>query len=180
MNIANLISLGRLLIVPVVVWLIVIDRPDVAFWFFAAAGASDAVDGYVAKRLNQVSELGGFLDPVADKALLVSIFLTLGQQGLLPSWIVILVVSRDALIVGGALFSYTLALRFPVRPHLISKINTVAQIVLAGAVLGEAGLGLMIGGAEVILIYLAAATTLASGGYYLVRWIGSTMRLEVR
>ena len=180
MNIANLITLGRLLIVPVVVWLIVVHRFDLAFWFFAAAGVSDAVDGFVAKRFNQVSELGRFLDPVADKALLVSIFLTLGQQGHVPSWIVILVVSRDAMIIGGALFSFTLSLPFPIRPHLMSKANTAAQIVLAGAVLGQAGLGLMIGGAVQVLIYLVAATTLVSGGLYLVRWMRSATRAEAK
>ncbi len=141
----------------------------------AAAG-----DGFVAKRFNQVSELGRFLDPVADKALLVSIFLTLGQQGHVPSWIVILVVSRDAMIIGGALFSFTLSLPFPIRPHLMSKANTAAQIVLAGAVLGQAGLGLMIGGAVQVLIYLVAATTLVSGGLYLVRWMRSAMRAEAQ
>jgi cardiolipin synthase len=177
-NTANVITLGRLLIVPVVVWLIVANRPVLAFWFFAVAGASDAVDGFIAKRFNQVSDLGRFLDPVADKALLVSIFLTLGIQGHLPAWIVILVVSRDALILGGALFSYALSLPFPVPSHLFSKANTAAQIVLAGVVLSEAGLGLVIGGAIQALIYLVAATTLLSGGYYLVRWMRSAQRAE--
>jgi cardiolipin synthase len=177
-NTANVITLGRLLIVPVVVWLIVANRPSLAFWFFAMAGASDAVDGFIAKRFNQVSDLGRFLDPVADKALLVSIFLIFGFQGHLPAWIVILVVSRDALILGGALFSYALSLPFPVRLHIFGKANTAAQIVLAGVVLSEAGLGLVIGGAIQTLIYLVAATTLLSGVYYLVRWMRSAQRAE--
>ena len=180
MNAANSITLGRLLVVPVVVWLIVARRPDIAFWFFAAAGVSDALDGFVAKRLNQVSELGGLMDAVADKVLLVSVFLTLGQQGYLPPWLVILVVSRDAMIVGGALLSYALSLPSGLRPLQIGKINTLAQIVLAGTVLADIGLRLSIGGVVEVLIVLVAATTLVSGGSYLARWMRSTTQVEAR
>ena len=180
MNVPNMITMGRLLAVPVVVWLILVRRPDIAFWLFAAAGASDALDGFVAKRLNQVSELGGLMDAVADKVLLVSVFLTLGHQGYLPSWLVILVVSRDGMIAGGVLVSYALLLPSAVRPLPISKINTLAQMVLAGAVLAAVGLRLPIGAVIQILIVLVATTTLVSGGVYLARWMRSTTRVEAR
>ena len=124
MRLPNIITLGRLLSVPLTIWFILDGRTDIAFWVFAAAGASDAIDGFIAKHFDQVSELGRFLDPIADKVLVVSIFLTLGQLGYLPLWLVILVVSRDALIVGGAVFSFVLKLPFAGWPMMISKVIT--------------------------------------------------------
>ncbi|MDX1482977.1 MAG: CDP-alcohol phosphatidyltransferase family protein, partial [Alphaproteobacteria bacterium] len=137
MNIPNLISLGRLLIVPVVVWAIIDDQMALAFWLFVGAGLSDAVDGFLARRMSCISVVGEYLDPLADKALLMSIYVTLGTEGYLPSWIVILVVSRDVLIIGGAMLFHLLTHNLKMSPLYISKINTVAQIVLAGAVLGS-------------------------------------------
>jgi len=87
----NAISAARLLCVPLSVWLILAGRLDLAFWVFVGAGLSDAVDGYVAKRLGQSTTVGRVLDPVADKALLVSVYLTLGVGGHLPAWLVALV-----------------------------------------------------------------------------------------
>ncbi len=173
MRLPNIITLGRLLSVPLTIWFILDGRTDIAFWVFAAAGASDAIDGFIAKHFDQVSELGRFLDPIADKVLLVSIFLTLGQLGYLPLWLVILVVSRDALIVGGAVFSFVLKLPFAGWPMMISKVNTVGQIVLAGAVLATVGLGVDFGMIPELLVYAVAVTTVVSGGWYIVRWAGT-------
>ena len=178
MNAPNLITLGRLLLVPITVWLIVADQLAAAFWVFAAAGLSDGVDGFIAKRFQRISELGRFLDPTADKARLISVFITLGQQGYLPSWLVILIVSRDILIVGGFLFSFTLGLPFSRTPSFLSKTNTAGQIVLAGFVLGRVGLGWHVERTEMVLLYAVAATTAASGGSYLVHWALSTTRAE--
>ena len=102
----NVISLGRLLSVPLTVWVILQGYFVVAFGIFVAAGVSDAVDGFLAKRFGMETELGRYLDPLADKALLVAVFITLGQMGYLPVWLVILVVSRDVLIIGGVLLTY--------------------------------------------------------------------------
>src|SRR5664279_2128942 len=99
LNIPNLITLGRILLVPVVVWAIASGAMWIAFVLFLAAGVSDAIDGFLAKRFGMATELGAYLDPLADKALIVSIYLTLGVNGLIPRWLVILVVSRDILIV---------------------------------------------------------------------------------
>lgn len=174
MNAPNIITLGRLLLVPVMIWLIAVDEPTVAFWVFAVAALSDGVDGFIAKRFHRISELGGFLDPLADKALLVSIFIVLGQQGYLPLWLVILVVSRDILIVGGFLFSFTVGLPFSRTPSFLSKTNTSLQLVLAGVVLARVGLDWEVYGFETALIYIVAATTVASGGTYLVHWAKTT------
>jgi cardiolipin synthase len=169
-NLPNLISLARLLSVPVVVWAIVDDRMVLAFWLFVAAGISDAVDGFIAKTFDLRSVLGGYLDPLADKALLVSIYIALGSQGYLPNWLVILVVFRDVMIIGGAMIYQTLTRDLRMSPLLVSKANTLAQIVLAAYVLGALALEydneiLFIG-----LVWLVAITTAASGGSYLVSW----------
>ncbi|MEE8515707.1 MAG: CDP-alcohol phosphatidyltransferase family protein, partial [Alphaproteobacteria bacterium] len=82
-------------------WLILDNQMELAFWLFIAAGISDAVDGYIAKHLDCQSVLGSYLDPLADKALLVSVYIALGNQSYLPNWLVIMVVFRDLMIVGG-------------------------------------------------------------------------------
>ncbi|MBE0702179.1 MAG: CDP-alcohol phosphatidyltransferase family protein, partial [Afipia sp.] len=94
LNIPNFITLGRIVLVPLVVWAIAASQMTVAFVLFAVAGLSDAVDGFLAKRFNMTTELGALLDPIADKALLVSIYVALGITGAIPRWLVILVVSR--------------------------------------------------------------------------------------
>ena len=114
MNLPNALSLGRLLAVPIVVWLLLQEAYVGAFLVFVLAGVSDAVDGYLAKQFGMDTEIGRFLDPIADKTLLVSVYITLGHQEILPVWLVILVVSRDLLIVGGALLAYTMSQ--PMRP----------------------------------------------------------------
>src|SRR4029077_9393945 len=139
LNIPNLITLGRILLVPVVVWAIASGAMWIAFVLFLAAGVSDAVDGYLAKRFQMTTELGAYLDPLADKALIVSIYLTLGIKGLIPGWLVILVVSRDIMIVGAVMLSWLVGIPIKVKPLLISKLNTVAQIVFACVVLGTVG-----------------------------------------
>jgi cardiolipin synthase (CMP-forming) len=166
----NFITVGRLLAVPLAIWLMLTDRYSAAFWLFLAAGLSDGIDGYLARRLKARSEIGAYLDPLADKCLLVSSYVTLGYQGHIESWLVILVVFRDLLIIGGAILYQILTQSLTMQPLLISKLNTVLQIVLIGAVLAELGLG--IGDSELTqwLGYLVAASTLASGGAYVVVW----------
>lgn len=170
MSLPNFISLGRLLAVPVAVWLILSGKFGFAFWVFIAAGISDAVDGFLAKRMNAQTELGKVLDPLADKALLVAVYVTLGQAGHLPVWLVILVVFRDLLIVGGIILSHTLGRPVRMRPLKISKINTGAQIVLAGGILAVLGLDLRVDQLILPMVWLVAATTAISGGAYLVTW----------
>jgi cardiolipin synthase (CMP-forming) len=166
----NLISLARLLAVPFAVYLILQGAFAAAFWLFVAAGMSDAVDGFVAKRLGLQSTLGGWLDPLADKALLVSVYVALGHAGHLPTWLVILVVFRDFLIIGGVLLIFVINGGLAPRPLYISKLNTAAQIALVAIVLGGLGVDPRVMVAIVPLTWIVAATTLASGGSYLVNW----------
>src|SRR5688572_17075409 len=131
LNIPNLITLGRVILVPLVFWLLITGQTEAAFFAFIIAGISDAVDGWLAKSFGWSTELGAYLDPLADKLLIVSIFLALGVGGKLPLWLVIAVVSRDILIVIAIVLSWLLGNPVRIQPLAVSKANTVAQIVLA-------------------------------------------------
>lgn len=167
-NLPNLITLARLLCVPLAIWLILEARYGVAFWVFVAAGISDALDGYIAKRFDQRTPLGALLDPIADKALLAGVYITLGLADQLPHWLVILVVLRDLLIVGGYLLIQGTAAP---QPLFISKVNTLVQISLIGFVLARLGLGIDEGWLTALLVDAAAVTTVWSGLSYLVRCV---------
>ncbi len=176
MNVPNVITLGRLLSVPLVVWLILVEQLTAAFWVFVAAGVSDALDGFIAKRFDSESEFGKFLDPLTDKALLVSVYVSLGQAGYLEVWLVILVVFRDAVIIGGAILFQAVTRSLSMQPLMISKVNTAAQIVLASIVLGGVGLEVDTGPLVPAMVYAVAVTTLVSGGVYVVIW---TLRADL-
>jgi cardiolipin synthase (CMP-forming) len=120
-SIPNIITLGRILLVPFIVWAIASSQMEIAFAIFIVAGVSDAVDGFLAKRFNMASELGALLDPLADKALLVSIYVALGIWGAVPRWIVILVVSRDIMIVTAVIVSWLFGKPIPMKPLMVSK-----------------------------------------------------------
>ena len=169
-HVPNLITLARILAVPLMVWLILKERMDVAFWLFIAAGVSDAVDGFIAKRFNAETVVGAFLDPLADKALLICCFVSLGFEGHLPMWLVILVVFRDILIIGGALLFQMVTGELKMQPIMVSKVNTVFQIVLVGVLLATLGLDLGLARVVDILVYLTAVTTVASGAAYVWTW----------
>ncbi|WP_132805228.1 CDP-alcohol phosphatidyltransferase family protein [Tepidamorphus gemmatus] len=171
MNIPNLITILRLLLVPAVVYLIVTGEILVAFWLFAVAGLSDAVDGFLAKRYGWVTDLGAYLDPLADKALLVSIFVALGILGALPVWLVFLVVSRDLFIVCGVLLSWMLEKPVAMAPLMVSKANTTGQILLAATVLADLGFQLDLAHIRAALVALVGLLTVVSAAAYLVNWI---------
>ena len=171
LSIPNLITLGRILLVPIVVWAISSGAMWAAFVLFLAAGVSDAVDGYLAKRFGMTTVLGAYLDPLADKALIVSIYVTLGISNVIPHWLVILVVSRDILIVGGVMLSWLVGSPVKVKPLLVSKLNTVAQIAFACVVLGSLGFGIEANTLTMVLMGLVAALTLLSVAAYVAEWV---------
>jgi cardiolipin synthase len=170
LTLPNVITLARLCAVPLSVWLMLQGRFMAAFWLFVAAGVSDALDGWLARRMGSNSAVGALLDPVADKALLVSVYVTLGLLNRLPDWLVILVVFRDLLIVGGVLALYVLGQPPKIAPLFVSKANTVAQICLAALALGLAGWGIQASLLLDVAIAVVAASTLASGAAYVLRW----------
>lgn len=143
----------------------------IAFVLFLAAGVSDAVDGFLAKRFGMASELGAYLDPLADKALIVSIYLTLGINNFIPRWLVILVVSRDIMIVGAFLLSWLVGSPLKVKPLVVSKLNTAAQIVFACVVLGSLGFNIETRMLENLFMGLVAILTLLSVAAYVREWV---------
>ena len=162
----NIITVARLCAVPATVWLMLHDRLDLAFWMFVAAGVSDAVDGWLARVRNARSALGAILDPMADKLLLVCVYVTLAAIGVLPDWLAILVVFRDLVIVGGVLVLWVLGEPPRIRPLMVSKLNTALQIALAALALLLAGFGLRADGLLSAAVWTVAGTTVASGAAY--------------
>lgn len=171
MNLPNLITLGRILLVPVIVWAISSGQFVIALALFLVTGASDAVDGFLAKQFDMKSEMGALLDPLADKALLVSIYVALGIAGEIPNWLVILVVSRDIMIVGAVILSWLVDRPIPMKPLMVSKANTVAQVVFAAIVLAVLAFGIKPGPWAPALMLLVAALTLVSVAAYLREWV---------
>jgi cardiolipin synthase (CMP-forming) len=168
-NLANLITIGRLLMVAPLVWLIVTERLEAAFWLFVAAGVSDAVDGFIAKNFNARTNLGSYLDPLADKVLLNGSYLALAMGQWLPVWLAVLVIGRDLLIVCGVVLIRRRHPTFQPRPLLIGKTNTLAQIVLAACAIAHIGGWVDLAVAVHGLIVLVTLTTLLSGAGYVAQ-----------
>ena len=171
MTIPNVITIARLLLVPLVVWALLGRQVGWALAAFALAGASDGVDGFIARQFNQRSQLGACLDPLADKLLLVSVFVMLGYMGALPAWLVILAVSRDALILCAVVLSNLMGHPVAMRPLLVSKANTAVQIGLAAIVLADLAFGLGLADLCWGLAILSGALTVASAAAYLLVWL---------
>ena len=150
---------------PLAFWLVLERRLDLAFFLFVLAGLSDAVDGWLARRYGGNS-IGAMMDPVADKALLVTMYVTLAVVRVLPDWLAILVVFRDLLIVGGVIVMSILGQPVVIRPLYVSKVNTALQIVLIAATLFLIGFDLMAPLLMQCLIWTVAASTLLSGAAY--------------
>jgi cardiolipin synthase (CMP-forming) len=170
MNLPNSISVIRILLVPLVVWLIITGQFGLAFAGFLAAGVSDGIDGFLARQLNQRTDLGTYLDPIADKALLVSVYVALGLLQILPSWLVILVVSRDVLIIGAVILAWMLDRPLAMKPSWVSKVNTAAQITFAVAVLGAQAMQFNLGPVMPMGFVIVGLLTFLSGALYMQTW----------
>jgi cardiolipin synthase len=171
LTVPNVITIMRFLLVPAVIWALLSGEMAWAFAFFVIAGISDGVDGFIARHFNQQSRLGAYLDPVADKLLLVSVFVVLGLMGELPLWLVVLAVSRDALIIMAVMLSSLMGHPVTVKPLFVSKANTAVQIVLAAAVLADLAFGLGWDVARGVLVLVSGLLTVASAAAYLVAWL---------
>ena len=170
-NIPNFITISRIFLTPVIIWLLLANQMMAGFLLFLLAGISDGLDGWLAKRFGWQTELGAFLDAVADKMLLVSIYIALGINDYLPLWLVIAVVARDILIISAVVLSWMLDKPMPIHPLYVSKANTVAQIALAALVMAAAGLGFQAGIVEPALIIITGLLTIISAGAYLMAWL---------
>ena len=172
LTIPNAISFARLCAVPLAFWLVIDHMLAGAFILFVLAGASDAVDGWLARRNGGGNTIGAILDPVADKALLVTMYVTLAAIDQMPDWLAILVVFRDLVIVGGFVILVLIGHSPGVRPLFVSKVNTALQIILVALTLFLSGFGLAqpaVIHAMDVLTWVVAATTLASGAAYVWR-----------
>jgi cardiolipin synthase len=169
-DIPNLISILRIFLSIPVVWMLLEQQFGVALVLFLVAGISDGLDGFLAKRYGWQSQLGGLLDPLADKVLLVSSYLSLALIGVVPVWLVLLVILRDLVIVTGALVYHFRVTELEAEPSMISKTNTLAQIVLVLSVVLDRGLMPLPDLFISAMIWLVVLTTLASGINYVWVW----------
>ena len=168
--IPNLITVLRIVAAPLLILLLKYGNYELALLLFLIAGISDGLDGYIAKRFNVQSQFGAILDPVADKILLVSCFVMLTLLGHLPFWLLVIVLFRDLLIVGGYLVLVMLKVTVQMAPSVVSKLNTVCQICLVGLVLAELAGWVALGGAVDLLIVVVAITSVISGVHYVWVW----------
>jgi cardiolipin synthase len=169
-DIPNLITAARILLVPPILWLLLQERYSTVLLLFLLAGASDGLDGFLAKRFGWSTYLGSILDPLADKLLLMGAIVVLGWQGNLPVWLVVLVILRDVVIVSGALSYHYLIESFEASPLFVSKLNTVVQILLVLAILFDQGVMALPAPILIGLIAGVALTTVSSGGIYVWEW----------
>ncbi|OOZ34761.1 CDP-alcohol phosphatidyltransferase family protein [Solemya velesiana gill symbiont] len=169
-DIPNLISVLRIFLTIPVVWMLLEQQFEIALVLFFVAGVSDGLDGYLAKHYGWTSRLGGLLDPLADKVLLVSSYLSLAVVGMIPVWLVMLVILRDLVIVTGALVYSFRVEELEAEPSMISKVNTVTQIVLVLSVVLDEGLLALPSLFITIMIWAVAVTTVASGADYVWVW----------
>lgn len=166
MNIPNLITLARLLSVPLIISLILSHQLMAAFIFFTIAGISDGLDGFLARVFKARTTFGAYLDPIADKALLVGVYAALGHTGLVEIWVVVLVIFRDLLIIGGTILLFLFKNNIEMKPLMISKINTVIQLLYALFILGQGNSVFNCPDLSFYLGYIVAFTTMLSGVIY--------------
>jgi cardiolipin synthase len=167
----NLITLFRIALAPVLILLLKEQAYAAALAVFVLAGVSDGLDGFIAKRFHFTSRLGSILDPLADKTLLVSCYVMLAWLGFLPFWLVLTVVFRDLLIVGGYLVYTSMIGPVQMRPSWPSKFNTFMQIALVIMILAQQALHWVQTPLIDMLIYVVLLTTVISGVHYLWTWL---------
>jgi cardiolipin synthase (CMP-forming) len=171
MTIPNIITIFRLVLIPIVIVMILQKEWGLAFALFAIAGISDGLDGWIARRFDMRSEFGAVIDPLADKALLVSIFITLAVVDKIPAWLAVIVVSRDVAIVMAFMVSWVMARPMAVKPLFVSKANTAVQIAFAAFVLGALAFAFDPGVLVDLFTILIVMLTIVTAGAYLVRWM---------
>lgn len=174
--IPNLLTGLRLLLVAPIVLLLLDGRHAPALALFALAGLSDGLDGWLARRYGWQSRLGGYLDPLADKALMVGTFAALAWTGKIPVWLFWVVLGRDLVIVSGALAYHRLIGRLEAEPSILGKFTTLLQIVLVFAVLVDLGSPLQLGVAVPLLVIGVTLACFASGMHYVAAWGGRALR----
>ena len=163
MTLANQITLMRIILIPVFIITLIEGTPSWPVLIFTFTIISDAIDGFVARRRNEKTSLGSFLDPLADKMLMFASFITLVYLKVIPLWVFVLTISRDVIILAGWLIIYFLTDSLEIKPRLLGKITTIVQMSTIWFIL--IGVPPM---AQRILLYLTAAVTALSGLDYII------------
>ena len=172
MNVPNLLSLLRILLIPVFIILIMDERFGWALMTFAAAGVTDGIDGLIARITHQKTELGAYLDPIADKLLLSSAFIVLAILQILPRWLTVIVITRDVIILVGFVVFLLMDKRPSIQPSLLSKMTTVLQtttVLLALVRSCTSSLDSLV----VVAVYGTMVLTILSGSHYI--YVGTQM-----
>ena len=169
-DIPNTISALRVLLIFPIVWLLFKHEYQLALGLFALAGASDALDGYLARKYDWKSHLGGWLDPLADKAMQISVYVSLAWLGLIPAWLLFAVRGRDLIIIAGGLIYYYKFEKIDASPSLLSKLNTLLQILLVLIILVHHSLYAFPANFVDGFIYLVFGVTILSGLSYVLTW----------
>jgi cardiolipin synthase len=169
-HLPNFVTLVRILLVAPLAWALLNEFYGLGLALFVIASASDALDGFLARHFGWTTPLGAILDPIADKLLLVTVYVTLGMSGFLPGWLVIVVVVRDVVIVSGALAYRALTGRFRMEPTFLSKLNTVLQLALALTAIAARGLQWLPPWSADLFVFAVLASTILSGLHYVGVW----------
>ncbi len=170
MNLPNLLTLCRILLTPVLVILLLRQDYLGALFIFAVAGVSDALDGAIARLMKQKTRIGAILDPIADKLLLASSFITLAVTGPVPEWLAVIVISRDVIILFGVLILILFQGGVEIRPTVLSKCTTLMQLATIFLVLVNLAAG-WDGRILELAFWAAGFFTLASGLHYMYKGI---------
>jgi cardiolipin synthase (CMP-forming) len=172
MNIPNFLSLLRIILVPVVVIFLIQGSYGKALITFTFAGLTDALDGTLARLLNSQTKLGAYLDPIADKLLLTASYVTLSILGILPSWLTVLVISRDFLILLGIAILSLLSVPYEIKPAIVGKVTTALQLsTIFFALLFQAVSHDISYDWIIIFCWLTGIFTIISGSIYIFRGI---------
>jgi Phosphatidylglycerophosphate synthase len=172
MNIPNFLSLLRIILDPVFVIFLIQDEYYNALIVFVIAGLTDALDGTMARLLNAQTKLGSYLDPIADKLLLATSFVTLAILGIIPGWLTVIVMSRDFIILLGIAILSLMSITFEIKPALIGKATTALQIgTIFFALLDKAVTNDVSYNWNLALFWITALFTVASGLIYIIRGI---------
>jgi cardiolipin synthase len=176
-TVPNVLTLFRILTTPVIVWLLLESRLAWAFYLFCLSGVTDALDGFIARVFDQRSRLGAYLDPLADKLLAVSAFVFLARLALVPNWLAVIVVSRDAIILLGVFTLKFFHMPLEINPSIVSKFTTLLQLGTAAYILAQSVIFLPDWGLHV-LFPLVGVLTVVSGFHYI--YVGAKLWEEHR
>jgi cardiolipin synthase len=169
MTIPNLITTIRIILAPIFIIFILDERFPSALVVFILAGISDAADGLIARIFNQKSELGAYLDPLADKILLIGAFVVLPVKHFVPPWLSVVVITRDVMILLGVLIIFLNNSNFTIKPSVLSKLTTCLQITTVFVALAQSIFHVLSIFSD-YLFWITGILTISSGLHYMRYW----------